>query len=592
MFTKEKVKPPLSLRSARRSLVKNKISTPVGIPITHHASLAAPKKIIKALYDYQAQGPDELSFSEGDFYHVTARENDSKWFEACNPATNTKGLVPVAFFQVLDKAERNLAVAQPLNDLNIKSDSGFSDSADTMLPTPSKKTSHLYGVVLYDFQAERSDELNAKEGEPIIVIAQSNPEWFVAKPIGRLGGPGLIPVSFVQVRDAVSGQIITNVSNLRQTSSNFIPNVEEWKKMTQGYEASSIPLGRIDKQPQQQLQTQQQSQSQFQSPIQDTINEGRSVKSGSSWSTRSSASQPIVMAATVERNMPSKQPIEEEQLDDMMDIYGLKHIASPTHRPLSEEYLSRHNSTSRSRTATADGTQHTQAVVVSAVIDSFILEGDQYWFVVYTRLSNNTHRILYRLYEDFYDFQINLLNDYPVEAGKAKRERILPYMPGPLAVIDQEITAERQRDLNTYCKDLLGLPRYISEGDLVQVQLFGIHEGDIETDHDPRSDPAMFTQQPQQSVSQPMPGAIVGGAYYDTIKIKIVHKDDIFAIKVPANTTLDVLRDRIHDRLGFNVQLNYKDEITGESMELSEERDMEEAFASAVQRGKLTVFAT
>ncbi|KAL0086271.1 hypothetical protein J3Q64DRAFT_1809297 [Phycomyces blakesleeanus] len=530
MFTKEKVKPPLSLRSARRSLVKNKISTPVGIPITHHASLAAPKKIIKALYDYQAQGPDELSFSEGDFYHVTARENDSKWFEACNPATNTKGLVPVAFFQVLDKAERNLAVAQPLNDLNIKSDSGFSDSADTMLPTPSKKTSHLYGVVLYDFQAERSDELNAKEGEPIIVIAQSNPEWFVAKPIGRLGGPGLIPVSFVQVRDAVSGQIITNVSNLRQTSSNFIPNVEEWKKMTQGYEASSIPLGRIDKQPQQQLQTQQQSQSQFQSPIQDTINEGRSVKSGSSWSTRSSASQPIVMAAT--------------------------------------------------------------AVVVSAVIDSFILEGDQYWFVVYTRLSNNTHRILYRLYEDFYDFQINLLNDYPVEAGKAKRERILPYMPGPLAVIDQEITAERQRDLNTYCKDLLGLPRYISEGDLVQVQLFGIHEGDIETDHDPRSDPAMFTQQPQQSVSQPMPGAIVGGAYYDTIKIKIVHKDDIFAIKVPANTTLDVLRDRIHDRLGFNVQLNYKDEITGESMELSEERDMEEAFASAVQRGKLTVFAT
>ncbi|KAL0086024.1 hypothetical protein F4703DRAFT_1904703 [Phycomyces blakesleeanus] len=484
MFTKEKVKPPLSLRSARRSLVKNKISTPVGIPITHHASLAAPKKIIKALYDYQAQGPDELSFSEGDFYHVTARENDSKWFEACNPATNTKGLVPVAFFQVLDKAERNLAVAQPLNDLNIKSDSGFSDSADTMLPTPSKKTSHLYGVVLYDFQAERSDELNAKEGEPIIVIAQSNPEWFVAKPIGRLGGPGLIPVSFVQVRDAVSGQIITNVSNLRQTSSNFIPNVEEWKKMTQGYEASSIPL------------------------------------------------------------------------------------------------------------ATADGTQHTQAVVVSAVIDSFILEGDQYWFVVYTRLSNNTHRILYRLYEDFYDFQINLLNDYPVEAGKAKRERILPYMPGPLAVIDQEITAERQRDLNTYCKDLLGLPRYISEGDLVQVQLFGIHEGDIETDHDPRSDPAMFTQQPQQSVSQPMPGAIVGGAYYDTIKIKIVHKDDIFAIKVPANTTLDVLRDRIHDRLGFNVQLNYKDEITGESMELSEERDMEEAFASAVQRGKLTVFAT
>lgn len=64
----------------------------------------------------------------------------------------------------------------------------------------------LYGVVLYDFQAERSDELDAKAGEPIIVIAQSNVEWFVAKPIGRLGGPGLIPVSFVEVRDALTGR--------------------------------------------------------------------------------------------------------------------------------------------------------------------------------------------------------------------------------------------------------------------------------------------------------------------------------------------------------------------------------------------------
>ena len=49
----------------------------------------------------------------------------------------------------------------------------------------------VYGVVVYDFKAERPDELDAKEGEAIIVIAQSNPEWFVAKPITRLGGPGL-----------------------------------------------------------------------------------------------------------------------------------------------------------------------------------------------------------------------------------------------------------------------------------------------------------------------------------------------------------------------------------------------------------------
>jgi bud emergence protein 1 len=31
--------------------------------------------------------------------------------------------------------------------------------------------------VSYDFQAERPDELDAKKGEAIVVIAQSNHEW-------------------------------------------------------------------------------------------------------------------------------------------------------------------------------------------------------------------------------------------------------------------------------------------------------------------------------------------------------------------------------------------------------------------------------
>lgn len=35
----------------------------------------------------------------------------------------------------------------------------------------------LYAIVQYDFHAERPDELEAKAGEPIVVIAQSNHEW-------------------------------------------------------------------------------------------------------------------------------------------------------------------------------------------------------------------------------------------------------------------------------------------------------------------------------------------------------------------------------------------------------------------------------
>ena len=102
----------------------------------------------------------------------------------------------------------------------------------------------VYGIVQYDFQAERPDELDAKAGEAIIVIAQSNQEWFVAKPIGRLGGPGLIPVSFLELRDMQTGQAVTDP--LEAVRRAGVPKVEEWKKMTAEYKNSSITLGKID----------------------------------------------------------------------------------------------------------------------------------------------------------------------------------------------------------------------------------------------------------------------------------------------------------------------------------------------------------
>lgn len=102
----------------------------------------------------------------------------------------------------------------------------------------------VYGLVQYDFKAERPDELEARAGEAIIVIAQSNPEWFVAKPIGRLGGPGLIPVSFLELKDMQTGQPVTDP--LEAVRRAGVPKVEEWKKMTAEYKNSSITLGKID----------------------------------------------------------------------------------------------------------------------------------------------------------------------------------------------------------------------------------------------------------------------------------------------------------------------------------------------------------
>ena len=206
---------------------------------------------IKALYDYQPDpgNTQELAFSKGDFFHVISREDDLDWYEACNPLIPTaRGLVPVSFFEVIGKNERNSAGSLDLHKKKESHDSGFSDRAPAAFPGPDfvngspkhnppptfprmstlgKGSSPMvYGVVQYDFQAERPDELDAKAGEAIIVIAQSNPEWFVAKPIGRLGGPGLIPVSFIELRDMQSGQAVTDPLDAVRRAG--VPKVEDW----------------------------------------------------------------------------------------------------------------------------------------------------------------------------------------------------------------------------------------------------------------------------------------------------------------------------------------------------------------------------
>lgn len=91
----------------------------------------------------------------------------------------------------------------------------------------------MKGVVRYDFVAERCDELQARAGEPIMVIAQSTPDWFVAKSLRRLRGPGLIPVSFVEIQGTTTEKAVDKVHE--PVTQAGIPSVEDWKRTQDKY---------------------------------------------------------------------------------------------------------------------------------------------------------------------------------------------------------------------------------------------------------------------------------------------------------------------------------------------------------------------
>lgn len=233
-------------------------------------------QVIKALYDYQVQdpvnNPGYLSFTSGEFLHVVDRENDPDWYEACNPIVGTRGLVPVNHFDLVSKTVGPSGGLEPVAKSHLSGsngsidqttpasqghDSGYAERQDINSVQPAnsgirmsrlgrQSGAMVYGIVQYDFKAERPDELEARAGEAIIVIAQSNPEWFVAKPITRLGGPGLIPVSFIEIRDMTTGKSVPDTQDAVTRAG--VPKVEEWKRMAASYKNSSIPLGRLDSQ--------------------------------------------------------------------------------------------------------------------------------------------------------------------------------------------------------------------------------------------------------------------------------------------------------------------------------------------------------
>ncbi|KAI1409176.1 scd2/ral3 [Hypoxylon sp. FL1857] len=584
-----------SIQALRRSIKGEKDKPQVSIAPKSAVAIVPPKKVIRALYDYEATSAQELSFSRGDFFHVIGRENDSDWYEACNPALpDARGLVPVAFFQALGRTERDSGQSDPGRPLTLKKDdhdSGFSETNTTVPPTPAlsnrssksvaKNGAMVYGIVMYDFQAERADELEAKAGEAIIVIAQSNPEWFVAKPIGRLGGPGLIPVSFVEIRDMSTDTAVANPQEAVRRAG--VPRVEEWKKMAADYKNSSITLGKFEAGGPQGLEQGMERMS---------LQQGASRQS----------QQPNAL------QQQYQQQAQQQQRNTLQQSQFASKSTSQLYAP------------------------------ISARIPRYCFAEEKYWFVIEATLEDGRHWELSRYYEDFYDFQIALLTEFPAEAGNTgTQKRTLPYMPGPVNYVTDAITEGRLHNLDAYVKNLLGQPAYISKCNLVK-QFFAPREGDYEIEPPSNGDEyrlsggsrssvdsprdgnsrqssrnnlngngysglsaaprQMQNGQPQMtrqasSLSQPSqtslsPGIGQGGP---SLKVKLHFNDDTFLIRVPSDTNFQQLYERIRERTkvsnGDQIQLFYRDEQSGDKLSLLSNNDLNYALE---HNEKLVVF--
>ncbi|KAJ4472150.1 hypothetical protein J3R30DRAFT_3379845 [Lentinula aciculospora] len=442
------------MKSIRKSLngnkdsLRNQISTPLPLPSVSKppSAVTPPQKVIRATADYRPQAPQELSFKKGDFFYVLRDVDDrGSWYEAHNPISGARGLVPRAMFEEFSKT------SIPLVNVNIPT--GMRSSEVPLTPKSPVKSQVFYAIVLHDFEAERADELDAKRGDAITVVAQSNREWFVAKPIGRLGRPGLIPVSFVEIHDPTTGTAVPDVNALMDKGD--LPKVEDWKRAMFNYKQNSIALGVID-------------------------------------------APSVPNSPFVNTQPPPLPPLSEASIIE--DSSARKHSApSVSSGPEIADLLP-------------------EGILLFAEAVSFHYEMEEYWFRVdaifqpyppagQDSLPNSKQLILFRVYNDFYDFQVSLLNTFPREAGRQPpHPRMLPYMPGPAQNVNDQLTATRRAELDVYLHSLCDLnqagAKYILEHRVVR-EFLSLKPGDVENDAEPRMEEiqALFATDDEEQFS-------------------------------------------------------------------------------------------
>ncbi|KNZ63999.1 hypothetical protein VP01_1077g7 [Puccinia sorghi] len=511
-------------------------------PSPHADTSHPPKIIIRALKSYSAQTASQLSVKSGDFLEVAGElwsRQGVGWFEATNLLTRARGYVPMDLFQIFSSGGYQPSpTSKAVQPLNIKPSlpgppastnsapqspkqfkgphqshpplTSSQPARNTCPAKPSAPRQPLYGVVRYDFVPERHDELQAKKGEAIILIAHSHHDWFVAKPIGRLGGPGLIPVNFVEVKDLATGKGLRPDAVNKLIQNNILPGIDEWIQATAAYKGSSIPLGRFENPTatstlpknisstlrREMTKSHQQLRSKTVEPeaqIPRPHRTGFSQSANKEAHFNAGGSQlvdiPVPSYQAIENNTTCSEPLRSPPARSLERIASYDSSTDPV---MADGAVPPVNSSSgEDGYATVEDLRERYGLFTHATVESFHKENEKYWFHLRSHFNcssttnpsgeETTTLVLYRLYEDFFDFHAELLDLFPEEAGRENYDRpsIFPKLPEPKEHTDELVCAERVNTLSVYLRDLSKLPSYIRDCELFY-EFLGPREGDVE----------------------------------------------------------------------------------------------------------------
>uniref|UniRef100_A0A8C0GI36 Sorbin and SH3 domain containing 2 n=1 Tax=Chelonoidis abingdonii TaxID=106734 RepID=A0A8C0GI36_CHEAB len=128
----------------------------------------------RAVYDFKAQTPKELSFKKGDTVYIL-RKIDQNWYEGEH--YGRVGIFPISYVEKLSPPEK----AQPARP-----------------PPPAQVGEIGEAIAKYNFSADTNVELSLRKGDRVILLKRVDQNWYEGK-IPGTNRQGIFPVSYVEV---------------------------------------------------------------------------------------------------------------------------------------------------------------------------------------------------------------------------------------------------------------------------------------------------------------------------------------------------------------------------------------------------------
>ncbi|KAJ1667905.1 bud emergence protein 1, partial [Coemansia sp. RSA 25] len=320
-------------------------------------------------------------------------------------------------------------------------------------------------VALYDFDAANSNELTLREGDDVVVVAQSTDDWIIAKPISRGGPPGLVPASYIQLRDHASGAAITDLRAYLSRGNMRLRTATEWERKLQQLRVSRSTAS--------------------------------SASANSDVTTATSHELSAATAAHIDRtgspvssNDGEHSPTPRSSVGSTLPALGLALkksraralTSSSSTSSIAERSSFRQPSKSRQPSGGSSQLQTSENFppfhmyeVESVSVPTFICKDGAYLFQISLQFRSGDERNLYRGYDDFIYCRNQLHDLFPKETIPLKLARFS--MHSSSMVYLNDVIAERRRsDIDEYVNGLLGMPDEVANCAVVQ-RLFGSRVG-------------------------------------------------------------------------------------------------------------------